>query len=90
MPSKKPHFNLRLRKDRLDLLKAIHRAKYASVESVGGKVPSFNAFMEEVVELYLSSERGQLMCDVVDRMVESERKRRIKEKINSSMDEENF
>ena len=74
MASKKPSMYLRIRKDRMDLLKEMNGELNKRSVEAGGKEKSFNRFMEEIVERFLVSDYGQRLCGIIDdkRKVESD------------------
>lgn len=90
MASKKQSVHVRLRNDRLELLKDIHTIQSDSLYDMGCKVPSFNSFIEGILDGYLASDAGQRMCDLVDERNRLDRERRIREKLNGAMREEDF
>jgi hypothetical protein len=68
MSSKKPEIRIRLRRDRLDLLKDMYEIVNRRNEDSGGKRISFNRFMEDMIESFLVSAGGQELCDAVDEL----------------------
>ena len=90
MANAKPKMYIRLRKDRLDLLKAMYKEVNIRRESTGGKPISFNAFMEDIIERFVYTDYGQVLCGMVDgrRKIESDGWKERKRRAAMSMDEE--
>ena len=90
MASKKPDIKLRIRKDRLDLLKDMHEVLNERIAAVDGKRISFNRFVEDMIEGFLVSKAGLELCDAVDE------KRKVRsdgwkaERTENAMSEEDF
>lgn len=65
MSTAKPMMRIRIRQDRLDLLKEMHGILNERLEQGGGKPISFNRFMEDMVESFLVSKGGIELCEAV-------------------------
>jgi hypothetical protein len=66
MGCKKLRIHLRIRQDRADLMKEMNDELNRRALASGGKAISFNSFVEDIMERFIYSKRGQELCELVD------------------------